>query len=410
MKTMMTCRDTIGLLIAFLAALALQGRSGATPPPALTGTLLVDDVEGERPSIGLIGLGGMGVAVAKCLIRHGYTVHAWNRSPKQLQELGLVEEARKEHLHIHQTPTEVFAATGTTFFIINSPPHLQAVVDIIVQSSPSQQGVDHVLKGKTIVNMVNHDPYAAKDLENEVLKKFGIHHVSASLFGVPETVCTPGAQLLVSAPPRSTSSIRRYHTQETPDRTAASLPQHLTALGRVDEFVGDVGLASVVYLSLVQSLYFGLAGYELALLILTKYMARETNLFDSGDGTPPGDTAVDTLQRFQELASNLLTTYIPAFLPIISNTINRQQWKRSYVPASAAVTLFEMHDVVFERLGLLQNSFHATYLDYLRKVVETEGDETGISAVVQHYSTDGFRIENTAASNREQNNFDTEEL
>lgn len=378
--------------------------------------------ETQEPSIGLIGLGGMGVAIAKCLIQHGYIVHAWNRSPKQLEELGLHQD-QKRRIQIHPTPHDVFATTDTTFFVINSAPHLQTVVDIITQASSSESRQendddDHVLKGKTIINMVNHDPFSAKDLEINTLIKYGIHHISASLFGVPETVCTPGAQILVSAPPRSTSKmIIMEHRQNGPNdptkekttSTTVSTPQpYLTAVGQVHVFAGDVGLASVVYLCLVQSLYFGLAGYELALLVLTKYMIQETSIVVMSDKVDVNSTATttsfnddrdstasaaDTLQRFQQLATNILTMYIPAFLPIISNTITQQQWTKSYVPASAAITLFDMHDIVFERLKLHPTLYHATYKSYLQQVVETDGDDVGISTVVQYYSTDGFRIE-----------------
>jgi hypothetical protein len=304
----------------------------------------------------------------------------------------------------------------------------------------------HVLRGKTVVNMVNHDPFAARDLDVNVMQKYGIRHVSASLFGVPETVCTPGAHLLVSAAANrtaesSSSAAAASAIAAAPGRLSSLSPTApLSVLGEVHEFFGDVGLASVVYLCLVQSLYFGLAGYELALLILTKYMSQETNVAfvrmgvddDSGgfgdtdggsESRTPNDgndaaflTADEILRRFQKLASSLLTTYLPAFLPIISDTINTQRWTHSYVPASAAIDLFDMHDVVFRRLGLFQDAFHVTYLKYLRRVVEEEeesarsgsgrgdDDEMGISAVVQHYSTDGFRIEQ--ARNRPQREWD----
>jgi hypothetical protein len=154
-------------------------------------------------------------------------------------------------------------------------------------------------------------------------------------------------------------------------------------------------LASVVYLSLVQSLYFGLAGYELSLLILQKYLTSTTSV--------TRDASIDILKQYQKLASNLLSTFMPSFLPIISNSIVEQQWSKSYVPAVAVIDMFELHDIVFERLHLLSDSYHSTYVKYLKETVNAakqEGnDETivGVSAIVKHYSTDNYQMTETLA-------------
>jgi hypothetical protein len=155
---------------------------------------------------------------------------------------------------------------------------------------------------------------------------------------------------------------------------------------------GDVGLASMVYLSLIQSLYFGLAGYELSLLLPSKYLEKQQQQqhSKSSSGNATKDDSIERiLIRYQELAC------IPAFLPIISDTIIQQDWMSSYVPASDAIKMFETHEYVFEKLGLVQDSYHAVYLKYLRRTVAAGGEgcegaagNIGISAVVQHYSND----------------------
>jgi phosphoglycerate dehydrogenase-like enzyme len=38
-------------------------------------------------NIGLIGLGAMGTAFARCFIDRGYSVHAWNRSYKKVEDV-----------------------------------------------------------------------------------------------------------------------------------------------------------------------------------------------------------------------------------------------------------------------------------------------------------------------------------
>jgi hypothetical protein len=82
-------------------------------------------------------------------------------------------------------------------------------------------------------------------------------------------------------------------------------------------------------------------------------------------------------------------------MPVISNTIIKREWDQSYVPASAMIDMFEMHQTVFDKLGLLQDSYHTVYTKYLQRTVDSSAaeaqDEVGVSAVVQQYSTDGFQ-------------------
>ena len=154
------------------------------------------------------------------------------------------------------------------------------------------------LEGKTIVNTVTHDPFAAHDLDG-ILRRYNIHHISALVFGVPETVCGSMAKILISAPDRTIPMIvqQQQSNQNGSDGDsdnkdgALYVSRALAKLGTVYDFStfrddsdgdvdgynsgGDVGLASVVYIALIQSLYFGLAGYELSLLLLTKYMDKQ---------------------------------------------------------------------------------------------------------------------------------------
>jgi NAD binding domain of 6-phosphogluconate dehydrogenase len=326
-------------------------------------------------NISLIGLGGMGKAIAKCFMSHGYNVHAWNRTP---QNKTWVQSP--EQFTIHTTLDATIAASNVTFLVINSAPRLQTVRDMLFDENSN---LPSVLRGKTVVNMVNHDPYSAQDLD-ALLESAESHHVASLMFGVPETVCSPGSHILVGASLRT--------TEMRQEEGLGSLLQHdilplLKHLGQVHDFSGGgIGLASVVYLCLIQSLYFGLAGYELSLLILQKYLqSMEVS----------SETAVEILGQYQQQASTLLQNFLPAFLPIISNTIVQQQWTQSYVPAAAVIDMFELHDIVFEQLELLRDSYHTTYTKYLRQTIKAaqhdgqDAEAIGVSAVVQHYSTSG---------------------
>ena len=82
----------------------------------------------------------------------------------------------------------------------------------------------------------------------------------------------------------------------------------------------------------------------------------------------------------------------------MSDTIIQQDWMNSYAPGLDAIKMFERHEYVFGKLGLVQDSYQAVCHKYLRRTVEAaataaggEGvaDNIGTSAAVQHYSNDG---------------------
>ena len=105
--------------------------------------------ETDPKSVTILGMGGMGKAIAKCFLENGYEVHAWNRSPRSMDQV-----------QMHATVPEAVAASSTTFVVINSEPKLQTVKDLLSQGS--DESTSSFMEGKTIVNMVNHDPLRLK--------------------------------------------------------------------------------------------------------------------------------------------------------------------------------------------------------------------------------------------------------
>lgn len=307
----------------------------------------------DEKSVTLIGLGGMGKAVLQCYRKHDYHVHGWNRTPRH-------DEFRSDKgVTIHDTVEEAIAASDTILVVINSEPHLKTVHKLLLPHGAPM--ATSKLAGKTLINFVNHEPFAAKDLEME-LEAHNMDHVAASLFAVPEAICSPGALLLVSAPMRSTTTMER-------------LIPSLSLLGTVESFTGDVGYGSVVILGLIQTLYFGLAGFELALLLLEKY------------GMPP-----ETIDRFLQLERQVVREqYYPHLSQVVASNIREREWTKSYVPAQAALDMFEMHAACFTRLHIVGDTFQSVYVKYLTLAVEEQQD-VGISGVVKHYNVDDFEF------------------
>ena len=68
-------------------------------------------------NIGLIGLGAIDTAVARCFIDKGYSVHAWNRSSKKVEDIlndrvnVNTDTDGNDSLTFHSTPQGVFDAS-----------------------------------------------------------------------------------------------------------------------------------------------------------------------------------------------------------------------------------------------------------------------------------------------------------
>jgi 3-hydroxyisobutyrate dehydrogenase-like beta-hydroxyacid dehydrogenase len=303
--------------------------------------------------ITLLGLGGMGTAILKCFVQHGYTVHAWNRGETNRVK---VQNMNLSAVIVHDNIHDAIQATHTTMLVINSEPNLATVVDLVESTKNSFHKHNH-----TIINFVNHEPFAAKHLEEKV-SAMEINHLAGSIFGVPSTICTPAGVVLVSADERNSKQLQE-------------LTPSLQVLGSIETFPDDIGYGSLIVVGLIQMLYFGMTGYELSLLVLLKYGATEA-----------------MVERFIALAQQIATSYFPMFFKTVSKNILSGDFTRSYVPAADLLALLEMHKTFFHKMGIVEDIYNNIYVKYLQKTVQKDAD-TGVSAAVQHYSTDGFVLE-----------------
>ena len=168
----------------------------------------------------------MGTAVARCFVDKGLSVHAWNRSSKKVEDIlddrvnVNTDTDDNDSLTFHVTPQGVFEIK---FLPIDSEPYLKPIFDDILAVNGDDDDDDEddddddddddnnnllkSLKGETIINNVTHDPFTAHDLA-EVLDEYKVHHVSALLSRVPDTVCGSMAKILVVAPDRTIPIIR----------------------------------------------------------------------------------------------------------------------------------------------------------------------------------------------------------
>lgn len=236
--------------------------------------------------------------------------------------------------------------------MFSSEPELKSVFEF-VESIPKKKW-----KGKTIVNFASQEPFAAKALE-EKLKDYDVDHVGGAMIATPDTICGPGSVVLTSAPARSTKAFEEV----TPA---------LQVLGRLETFAGDVGYGSVIDIGLIQTLLFGLSGYELSLLFLEKYGVPES-----------------MIDRYVNLSKEILPMHMPYFFDVAAATIRGRNWDVGYISAKANAAVLEMHGAFLEKIGITDDNLNNVLLKYTIKTVEAEPD-TSCSAIVKHYSVDGF--------------------
>lgn len=120
-------------------------------------------------TIGLIGLGLMGGAVARHLLEKGHRVIAWNRTPGKVEAIEGLERAN--------TPSEVLARAGTAVLLISDDRALEELLD-------AEDGLLEAPEGSLVINSSTNTPAASLRAQRR-LAEAGIGYVEAPVLGGP---------------------------------------------------------------------------------------------------------------------------------------------------------------------------------------------------------------------------------
>jgi 2-hydroxy-3-oxopropionate reductase len=173
-------------------------------------------VSATRPSIGFIGLGIMGLPMARNLLKAGYSVCALNRSPEKVQTL-VAEGATTA-----ANPAAVAAASDVVILMLPDTPDVETVVF-------GKDGVaGGIRSGSALVDMSTIDPAMSRRVAREL---------SAKGVGVLDAPVSGGEKGAIEA----TLSIMIGGDQATFDRM---LPI-LQALGKNITRVGEAGAGQI---------------------------------------------------------------------------------------------------------------------------------------------------------------------
>lgn len=180
----------------------------------------------EISAVTVIGLGGMGSALASALLNAGHQVTVWNRSADKAQ--ALVAEGAK----LAASASEAVAASPLTVLCVVDYPTAHAVLQL--------EGVAAMLEGRTLVMMATGTGDQARELD-EWVQKQGAQYLDGGLLSYPRAIGKAGTGMLYSG-------------------SRAAYDQHadtLSAMAGAQQFIDtDVTASNTIGLGL-WSFYFG---------------------------------------------------------------------------------------------------------------------------------------------------------
>src|SRR5581483_4618129 len=121
-------------------------------------------------NVGFIGLGRMGSAMARNILKAGHQVRAWNRSPNAIREVPGAAAAT--------TPADVFAASEVVLTMLADDPAIRAVILDAGVLARVPTGTVHVVMATISVD------FAAELTRRH--EEADVAYVSAPVFGRPE--------------------------------------------------------------------------------------------------------------------------------------------------------------------------------------------------------------------------------
>jgi 3-hydroxyisobutyrate dehydrogenase-like beta-hydroxyacid dehydrogenase len=270
----------------------------------------------DRQDVTVLGLGSMGHAFVQCFIKDGTTVHAWNRGLEK-------REAVRDVANVYETAELAIKGSNITLILIDDWEGMTKLIQDIDQT---------IWEGKLVVLFSTYTPTDILKLQEDYFLGTSNILVGGAVVGVPQTICSPMALILLS------QDIPALHT-----------------IGRVENFAGNVGYAALVNMALILVITFGIAGQELAHLILQQYGVSE-----------------EFLQVYIPLSAEIAPNYTKMLLPMASKAVASKEYENSYVPVGVFRRVLEMHASFMHELGIKDDTFLSSYLNYLGKVTNTK--------------------------------------
>ena len=192
-------------------------------------------------TLGFVGLGTMGSAVAKRLLDAGHTVYGWNRTREKAQ--WLVDEG----MQLADSPRDAAERSEIVFAMVTNTKALEAVA----------RGPDGILAGlapgKFFVDMTTGSPANSRAVAADV-DELGAKMLDAPISGAPTTVEQGKASIMVGGEPDAFERVKPV----------------LEDVGPVVQRIGDNGQALLMKIAINLGLFVQMTAYSEGLLIAEK--------------------------------------------------------------------------------------------------------------------------------------------
>lgn len=133
------------------------------------------DLKSKKPTVGFIGIGKMGSGMAKNVLKKGYPLVVWNRTPEKC----------KDHVELGAKPASSPKDLAEKSDVITSMLATPPATEEVILGTGGWQGVgvvDGIRTGKVVIDMSTNLPSAARRLA-EKIRKIGGEFIDAPVLG-----------------------------------------------------------------------------------------------------------------------------------------------------------------------------------------------------------------------------------
>jgi 3-hydroxyisobutyrate dehydrogenase len=196
--------------------------------------------------IGILGIGLMGHAFVGRFLSQGYTVRVFNRSPQHIDDL------QNTGVIVCDTVDELISSSDTVILMLSNAEAIQTLLSFDKLTD---------LKAKTIIQMATISPSQSIQIAEAVISNGGQYIEAPVLGSIPEAKA--GTLIIMAA--------------GVPEVFEKSLPV-LQVLGKSPRYIGEIGSAAALKLSMNQLIASLTAGFSLSLGYAMKH-GVDTDLF-----------------------------------------------------------------------------------------------------------------------------------
>jgi hypothetical protein len=350
----------------------------------------------QLPNVTILGLGGMGVSVVRCLavgsnqpksssspgttptppsMEDGRTnfhsvnnIHVWNRGDTKRQR---VHDMNLTNTYIHTTIGTAIDSSDIVFTMIDDWDGTKKIIRDYVSRKSTATTTTTTTTTKTFVLFSTYSPNEILEFQNELNRDRAkglldddgppqrVRIVGGAIVAVPQTICTPQA-FWFSSSSKSVSNDDK-DADDDDDDTKTKLDDVLNGLGRHYSYYGyDIGIAPLLNIALIQGITFGIVGHEMSQLLLERYLTERID-----DETTTTTTTISRrtiLQQYNtEIVHHIVPTFIGMLLPFIGKQI-------PYVPAKTFLHVMKLHMKFSTEIGIHSDIYLAQYVYYLEKI------------------------------------------